>query len=114
MAASLCFGCVGGGTPGRVAASQHRSSQVDPLPPVPAMTRAVGTDHYGVEIWNAGSAKSESIRSSMVAACRLLRYTVPVSITAEIEGQSRPLFCPVAERSRNVPDHDVVRQDTDA
>ncbi len=24
------------------------------------------------------------------------------------------LFCPVAERSRNVPDHDVVRQDTDA
>jgi pimeloyl-ACP methyl ester carboxylesterase len=24
------------------------------------------------------------------------------------------MFCPVAERSRNVPDHDVVRQDTDA
>jgi len=24
------------------------------------------------------------------------------------------LFCPVAERSRNVPDHDVVRQDADA
>jgi pimeloyl-ACP methyl ester carboxylesterase len=24
------------------------------------------------------------------------------------------LFCPVAERSRNVPDYDVVRQDTDA
>jgi pimeloyl-ACP methyl ester carboxylesterase len=24
------------------------------------------------------------------------------------------LFCPVAERSRNLPDHDVVRQDTDA
>ncbi len=24
------------------------------------------------------------------------------------------LFCPVSERSRNVPDHDVVRQDTDA
>jgi pimeloyl-ACP methyl ester carboxylesterase len=24
------------------------------------------------------------------------------------------LLCPVAERSRNVPDHDVVRQDTDA
>jgi len=51
-------------------------------------------------------------------------YNWPITLRARRSGSSvvvskwtvwsLALFCPVAERSRNVPGHDVVRQDTDA
>ena len=44
-----------------------------------------------VSVWSAGSTKSWTT-SSMVAACRSLRYTVPVLIIARSRRRSRPSF----------------------